>query len=340
MGRANYRKICIMHRASIGDMLLATPVYRAVKKRYPESELVVVTNHAGYEMFYGNPYIDKLVAYQKEDPIWTHLPAIRAMWRSDVALIMDIHHRNATYAFLAQIPIRVGRGKDFINQKPQIIKRNDYCAWNFLGFAKAIGASSEDIRLEPLRATAEEKRRVQEELGVIRKKGQRMVIIVPYSLSPLKDWEPEKYRDIIQRFHKNQWLVVMLGGKKEADRIEREYPMAVNLAGKWNLREAATLIASADLQISGCTAMLHICATTNTPSIALYGPTDPVHWAPRRNCHVITKHFSCSPCYSTDKECGNNKCMQAISVDDVWSAVIKIQEKRDAGTNVGKGNKG
>ena len=100
--------------------------------------------------------------------------------------------------------------------------------------------------------------------------------------------------------------------------------MAVNMAGDLSLRESAVLIASADLQISGCTAMLHVCATTDTPSIALYGPTVPEQWAPKRNCHVITKRFPCAPCYSTGRECGDNRCIRAIQVDDVWDAIKEM----------------
>lgn len=321
MQRKHPKKICIMHRASIGDMLLATPVYRAVKRRYPDSELVVVTNHAGYEMFYGNPNIDKLVAYQKEDRIWTHLPAIRAIRHSDVALIMDIHHRNAVYAFLAGIPIRIGGGGEFINRRPKYLKGPRYDAWHYMGYAATIDAYSEDIRLEPLRPTAAEKARVQSAIAAIKAPGQKLVVIVPHSLSPLKDWSAEKYREIMRRFQQGKWTVVALGGAKEAKQIEREFPMAVNMAGKWNLREAAELIASADLQISGCTAMLHVCATTDTPSVAIYGPTDPEVWAPRQNCHVITKNFPCSPCYGKVPACKDNQCIQTITAEDVWEAV-------------------
>lgn len=220
MQRKHPKKICIMHRASIGDMLLATPVYRAVKRRYPDSELVVVTNHAGYEMFYGNPNIDKLVAYQKEDRIWTHLPAIRAIRHSDVALIMDIHHRNAVYAFLAGIPIRIGGGGEFINRRPKYLKGPRYDAWHYMGYAATIDAYSEDIRLEPLRPTAAEKARVQSAIAAIKAPGQKLVVIVPHSLSPLKDWSAEKYREIMRRFQQGKWTVVALGGGKrsQADR--------------------------------------------------------------------------------------------------------------------------
>ena len=222
------------------------------------------------------------------------------------------------------IPQRIGRGKDFINRKVHDDDPLLYEPLKDLHVAAVVGADSDDVRLTPLSPTKDELSHVRTRLASIQNDGQKLVIVVPHSLSPLKDWEPEKYRELICRFQHQGWAVVMLGGKNERSRIAEEYPMAVNMAGDLSLRESAVLIASADLQISGCTAMLHVCATTDTPSIALYGPTVPEQWAPKRNCHVITKRFPCAPCYSTGRECGDNRCIRAIQVDDVWDAIKEM----------------
>ncbi len=50
-----------MHQASIGDTLMVTPVYRALKECYPDCRQVVVTGHAGYELLRDNPHIDTLL---------------------------------------------------------------------------------------------------------------------------------------------------------------------------------------------------------------------------------------------------------------------------------------
>ncbi len=120
-------------------------------------------------------------------------------------------------------------------------------------------------------------------------------------------------------------VVVMTGGIEQFELIHRDFPNVINLAGKINLRESAELISQMDLQICGCTALLHVCSTTNTPSVAIYGPTLPEQWAPRKNCTVITHRFACSPCYNIPGKplCQNNECLQDISVGEVWSAIEK-----------------
>ena len=142
----------------------------------------------------------------------------------------------------------------------------------------------------------------------------------------MKDWEIEKYREIIRRLHENNCAVAMTGGIEQFELIHKEFSNVANLAGKMNLREIAELIEQTDLQICGCTALLHVSSTTNTPSIAIYGPTLPEQWAPRKNCTVIIHKFPCSPCYNIPGKptCKDNKCLKDISVDEVWNAIKKI----------------
>lgn len=317
------KKICFIHRASIGDTLMATPVYRALKECYPACRQVVVTGHAGYELLRGNPYIDKLLRYENGDPV---LPIIKNIWRADASVIFDYHYRNALYSFLALIPKRIGYGKDFINVKLRDEPLEMFEPLKYLAAVKQLGIHTDDLTLTRPVATSQEKIHVTKILSEIKSPAQKLILLVPFSLATIKDWEPSKYREIILRIKKLGHMTAIIGGKEESNRAAHEFPDAVNLAGKLNLREVTELISRADLQISGCTAMLHICSTTDTPSIALYGATLPEQWAPRRNCTVITKRLPCSPCYNIEGKppCQNNLCMKDISVDEVWSVAEKI----------------
>lgn len=317
------KKICFMHQASIGDTLMVTPVYRAVKECFPDCRLVVVTGHTGYELLRGNPHIDTLLSYEKGDAV---LPIIKNIWRAEASVIFDYHYRNALYSFLALIPKRIGYGKDFINVKLRDEPLEMFEPLKYLAAVKQLGIHTEDLTLTRPVATEQEKIRVEKILNQIKSPAQKLILIVPFSLDSIKDWEPPKYREIISRLKNFGHAVAILGGKAETERAAGEFPDAVNLAGQLNLREATELISRADLQISGCTALLHLCSTTATPSIALYGPTLPEQWAPRKNCVVITHRLPCSPCYNIEGKprCENNLCIKNISVEEVWSVAEKI----------------
>lgn len=311
-----------MHLASIGDTLLATPVYRALKENFPQSEIIAVTSYPGFELLQNNSYIDDLIKYKKGDAV---LPVIKKIWRADVAIILDYHYRNALFAFLAMIPKRIGRGKDFINCRVDELSAETFEPLKYLSLLKPLGISAENLSLTKIVATDSEKIRVEKLISEIKNSGQKLVVIVPYSLSPLKDWSAENYREIIRRLKNENCAVAIIGGKNERELIEKNFPDVKNFAGETNLRESAEIISRADLQLSNCTSMLHVCSTTNTPAVAIYGPTNPQQWAPKNNCTVITHNFDCSPCYNVaGKSCNNNRCIQDISVDEVWSAMKNI----------------
>ena len=315
------KKICVMHRASIGDTLLATPIYRALKENFPDAEIIAIVSPVGYELLQNNLYIDTLIKYQKGDSI---LSVVKKIFRADVAIILDYHYRNALLAFLAMIPKRIGRGKDFINCRVEELPLETFEPIKYLSLLKPLGISTDNLSLAKIIATDSEKIRAEKLIAEIKNSAQKLVLIAPISLSPLKDWSAENYREIIRRLQNKNCVVAMIGGNVEREIIEKNFPGVINFAGKTNLRESAEIISRADFYISGCTAMLHVCSTTKTPAIAIYGPTNPAQWAPK-NCTVITHNFDCSPCYNIhEKICDGNKCIQDISVDEVWSAIEKI----------------
>ena len=302
-------------------MLMVTPTYRAVKECYPDCRTVVVTSHAGYEMMFGNPYIDDLIAYRKGDPI---LPVLKSIWRSEVAVIFDYHYRNALYAMLALIPKRMGYGKDLINIHLEDEPLELFEPLKYLAAVAPLGIHTDDPTPTRPIATVDDKAHVDEIIRSICPRGEKLVIIVPYSLSTIKDWQPSSYRELIRRLQSKGCTTAILGSKDQFERASKDFPEAINLCGSTNIRESAEVISRARLYISGCTSMLHVCSTTETPSIAIYGPTLAEQWVPRKNCTLIDHKFPCSPCYNLiDEPCTDNKCLKSITVDEVFSATEK-----------------
>ena len=313
------RKICIVNCTSIGDTLLATPLYRAIKKCHPQCKIVSVLSYAGYELLEGSPYIDVIKRYKKGD---SFAPIIKAMWQADAALILDGRYRSALMSFLALVHKRIGPGRDFINVHTSGQQLNLFEAQRYMDILKHIGIEDDDLTLIRPLPTPDEKDHVVKLVDDIKKHANKVVTISPYSLSTLKDWEPDKYNLVIDKLHENGCEAVIIGGKDDVAKSKRDFPNAVDLVGKINLRESSEVIAQADLHLCGCTSMLHVASSVNTPSVAIYGPTSPIQWAPRQNCTVITHNLPCSPCYKKDVYiCDNNRCIKEITVDEVWEAV-------------------
>lgn len=319
------KKICVIHRAGIGDILLATPVYRAIKETYPETQTVVITSRSGKELLTGNPYINALCTYEKGDYIF---PVIKNIWRSNIALILDCHYRSSLFAWLARIPIRIGRGnkkKSFLTDQVIDSATTVYEPLKYLNITKQVNINTKNLDFVAPKCSEHEMYHVQRIFNKVQKiSGKKKVaLIAPYSLSALKNWPPDNYRKLISFLHNQNFAVAITSGREHYEAASAQFPTAINLAGATNLRETTYLISVADLLICGCTSALHLAATTNTPKVAIYGPTDPSRWAPKQNCTVITHNFSCSPCYNTGKSCSDNRCIKDITVAEVCDAVIK-----------------
>lgn len=204
------KKICFMHRASIGDTLMVTPVYRALKECFPTCRQVVVTSRAGFELLDGNPYIDTLLRYERGDAV---LPIIKNIWRADASVIFDYHYRNALYSFLALIPKRIGYGKNFINIKLRDEPLEMFEPLKYLAAVKQLGIRTNNLTLTRPAATESEKFRVTKIVRTIKSPAQKLILLVPFSMAAVKDLEPCKYREIISRVKKLGHVPVISGGR-------------------------------------------------------------------------------------------------------------------------------
>lgn len=320
------KKIFIAQCASLGDTLLSTPLIRAVKNKYPAARILMMASPAGKDILNGNPYIDELLFYTRGDNL---LPIVKKVWRSDAALIVDYHYRSSLIAWLARIPQRIGRGSKknrlLTRQLPAGADYQTYEAEQTLALAEAIGVKADDTSLVLPACSADEEKRVKRMLGTagLNVEDEQFVTIAPYSLSPLKDWPADYYQNIIDFLTANHRRVVLIGGRGDRSKAER-FTNCLNLLGETNIRETALAISWSSLLICGCTFVLHVASTTATPVIALYGPTSPAQWAPRKNCEVVYENYSCSPCYNTGRTCTSfQECLKAIKPEKVKDIIAR-----------------
>jgi heptosyltransferase-1 len=102
---------------------------------------------------------------------------------------------------------------------------------------------------------------------------------------------------------------------------------SINLEGQTSLRDLAYLYTLSALLVTTDSGPMHIAAAVKTPTVALFGPTDPTRTGPYGKNHiVIRKELPCSPCFL--KRCDTNRCMQEISTDEVFEAIKNVMKNR------------
>ena len=162
-----------------------------------------------------------------------------------------------------------------------------------------------------------------------------------YGNAVSKQWPLHKFVDLAKRLtEKNEFLrIVLTGSQSEYAEVEavraainadKPYPVAVNLAGIFSLRELAARLQRMTVVIVADTGILHLAAAVGTPTVALFGPTNPHMIAPVGARHItVASELPCRPCFAyrdrspSWKPCIHPQqlCMSAISVDQVAHSV-------------------
>ena len=98
-----------------------------------------------------------------------------------------------------------------------------------------------------------------------------------------KRWTDDGWRDLAGALAARGLAVVATGGpgdKSELDAIWASRPTVKRLDGALSWPELAALIGGASIYVGPDTSVTHLASATGTPTIALYGPTDPRLWGP------------------------------------------------------------
>ncbi|GAC1628937.1 MAG: lipopolysaccharide heptosyltransferase II [Chloroflexota bacterium] len=125
---------------------------------------------------------------------------------------------------------------------------------------------------------------------------------------------------------------VLIGGAGDSNLASELFRRArapvTTLVGHTGLEELTALLERADMVVSGDSGPLHVAAALGTPTVAIFGPTDPLVYGPAhgRGSAIALRHdLPCSPCYNATAtaECplGDPICMRLVTVERVLDAV-------------------
>jgi heptosyltransferase II len=154
--------------------------------------------------------------------------------------------------------------------------------------------------------------------------GRPVVALAPGAVGPSKRWPAGAYAALAGRLDGEGFAVWIVGGPDEK-------PLAAEIAGGGaardltgrDLRDAILALAAASVAVSNDSGLLHVAAALGTPSIGIFGPTSPWHWAPLNPLAATietTSNLPCRPCHKPVCRLGHHRCMNEISMDDVLLA--------------------
>lgn len=154
--------------------------------------------------------------------------------------------------------------------------------------------------------------------------------MAPGSIWFTKQWSRDGYRKLIRLLSQVGVQTVLVGGKEDFElcRMIQTGSEAINIAGRLNLLESASVIQKTDLIVTNDSAPLHIGNAVKTDVVAIFGPTvQHFGFYPfRKNDQVIEVNLDCRPCgWHGGRRCPlkHHHCMQWITSDMVFEAVMR-----------------
>lgn len=339
----NPKRILIYNVNWLGDVLFSTAAIRALRRSFPDAFIASVIPPRCREMLEDNPHINEILTFDEKSPPAGLFGLIKFIFllrgrRFDTCIMLHRSLTRCLLVFLAGIPRRVGynyKKRNFLLTDVVALPdmNNTHRVDFYLNLAKVIGARPENKKLDFYFKEADRvfARGLLREAGV--KEGDFCVAVNPGGNWEPKRWPKDNFSSLCDRLVSDfAARVIVVGAGKDSGLVKEITASMKNkpldLAGKLTLKQLGALFTLMDIVVSADSAPLHIANAVDARAICLFGPTSPEVTGPylKGDNIIVQKDVGCKiPCYNL--KCQENRCMQAIRVDDVLAAVREMRTK-------------
>lgn len=340
------KKFLFIRASSLGDVIHALPALAALRANHPSAHITWLIEEAYRVLLYNNPHLDEIIVIRTRHwrKNWTlkTLGEIRdtvARLRGhqfDVALDLQGLIKTGLIAWLSGARLRLGLNRKncrepinalFALKKAGYVDKGCNVVDINLNLIRLCGGEQPAPQPHPLEAPEE----TREKMAVFFRENpdlaaKPIAVINPGAGFPTKLWKLDRFAKLADRVARELGLNILLawgpGEQPMAERIANLMAEKSWIAPKTSIQESIALFGHVALMISSDSGPLHLCAGMGIPTVAIFGPTDPVRNGPYgANHQVVVKVQPCSFCWKKTCAIETHDCMEQIEVDDVFQAV-------------------
>ena len=329
-----YNEIIISRLMGIGDTVMLTPLLRGIKRLYPDTKLIMVTEKHTLPITKRMPFIYEAYAFSKD--FNTEMNFIRRFWHSDLVYMVDTSYRVSVVYALAMIKERIG----FAHKRGMYLTKSlNYEEWMDRSYepyvhamlfkqATGIDVTTIDNWDQFYYPEVRENERIHIENLFLESGGNLKKGYIAVSLESdtwQKDWPIENWMELFKRLSGYQFVVLGVKSKRLKDLV---FPKnVIDMRGKTTLIDMGYLVKKADLLVAVCSLFVHVAYAFNTPIIGLYGPQPVWRGAPPNIFWAICSEADCAPCdmlINGKGHCQDPYCMNSITVEKVEKAIRRF----------------
>lgn len=325
------RKIAIFRALYLGDLLLAVPALRAIRAAFPSAEITLIGlpwaasfvqrfSHYidRFVEFVGYPGIDEIVIdpqriqhFLTEQRNYAYDLVIQMHGDGQVSdhFALSLAGQVTVGYYKKRPPAGLTLGEPYPEDEPEVLRN--------LGLAKLLGCRNLDPKLEfPL--FDNDRGEAAKLLRRLPRANRPWIGLHTGAKSPARRWPVEYFARVAEHFAQRfDAQIILTGSSVDSSTVqalaERMTAQPLNVVGQTSLGGLAALISELDLFISNDTGPAHLADAVNTPSVTIFGPTDPRRWAALDSTrHPIARQpVACSPC--SYEECPiDHRCMHRL----------------------------
>lgn len=349
---AKIKTIVVFHDGKLGDMVCATPFFRAIKEKFPNIKLVVFGDSVNKEVIKHNNDVDEYVVLSKTS-LFLNTINVRK-YNADFGCSLTPGFFNLAPLLLSNISFvatpKVEDGWSPYETKPYKIirsfaiciphKMGNYAPREYLRMLEPLGIFTNNTKKYLNFSSKAEKRVLDLLKNNTNDKSNLLVCISPSSGNKIKNWYADRFADLANRISEScKSTIVIIGGKNDKQEVEKmknglkDSTKYIDLSGMLDIDELKALISGMDAFISVDTGPVYIAEAFGIPTIDIIGPMDEREQPP-----VGEKHFIV---YKKDRKAPELHIMNAreynanearnqvdsITVDQVFDTWLELLSK-------------
>ncbi|MEK7575822.1 MAG: glycosyltransferase family 9 protein [Patescibacteria group bacterium] len=324
--KKNPRILIIPQFTRIGDLICATPIFREIKKKYPNSYLAVVVTPKIAGIIKNNPRIDEIIIFEDRD--YLEFFGLCRLFKKirdekfDWSICVSADTMGTILSVYGLIPnrikiIRQERNfseilSDWMNNFLIYYKNGEYIPQLYLKTIKFFGIESDDIKKEVFTSKVgdEKAEKFLKEKNI--NTNDLVIGIGATAGNKIKEWPMERFKKLAKRLTEVYKAKIIFIDPKD-----------------FSLEEFPSLMKRLNLFIAADSGPIHIAHALNVPLIDIIGPVDPADQAPQcEKCVIIKPSETIKPTIFAMRPAGDEKetrrAVESISTDMVYKAVKSL----------------
>jgi ADP-heptose:LPS heptosyltransferase len=293
------KRILVVSLSNIGDVVLTLPVVDILRSAFPAAELHLIVGPKAKSLFDDNPYITRLVVYDKHMGWRQRLDWFLGLrrWRFDI--IVDLRNSMLPFLLNAGIVTFPACSSPKVHMKAKHLGR--------------LALVFDDLKTPVERLAVCLSPRQCASVDRLVHGWTDYVVVAPGAADARKRWGQEGFYKVVAHLRSKGRKVVLVGDQNDravSARIAAAFTDGVlDLCGETTLVELAGIVARATLAVTNDSGIMHLASYFDRPVIALFGRTDPFFYGPwSSRCVALRKGI----------------VIEAIAAEDVIAEVDKF----------------